>query len=230
MSPAAPPISPPTTSQTTTMETPPSPASSPTSSFPLLPAISLILSCLFCLYRLQGPIRTCYRRIHARHSGRTEYARLATVENGPSSPPPSPNRPLPEHPVPGRADALPTTPLSKYFDPHTALLYADVFEQRTSPPALRDLEVEVEGEVGLGQQQQQQQRGDSDSVGHAGVGVGVLGEWFERLVEGVARYYEGLVWGKQLDRDLVAGMDGAAQYGSSVDVKVQSRQGGPPEE
>ncbi|PYI18558.1 hypothetical protein BO99DRAFT_403419 [Aspergillus violaceofuscus CBS 115571] len=158
--------------------------------------------------------------------------------SSPSSPPRSPNRPLPEHPTPGRTDDLPPTPLSKYFDPQTALLYADVFERRTSPPTLRDLEVEVEGkvegEVGLGrrQRQQQQQRGDSDSNDDAGVGVGVgvLAEWFERLVEGVVRYYEGLVWGKKLDRDVVAGMDGAAQYVSRVDVKVESRQGGPPEE
>ncbi|RAH71774.1 uncharacterized protein BO66DRAFT_470214 [Aspergillus aculeatinus CBS 121060] len=162
----------------------------PSTSFPLLPTISLLLSLIFCLYRLQGPIRTYRRRLRARYSGRDGYARLAAVEDG-SSPSPTADQPPSSDPHNAHTEN-PSTPLSKYFDPQTALLYADVFERRTRPSTSWERE---EGELGR-QRVVGDGEGEGDGDSDAGVGDGVLGEWFGRLVEGVVRYYVGLVWEK----------------------------------
>ncbi|RAK81007.1 uncharacterized protein BO72DRAFT_492983 [Aspergillus fijiensis CBS 313.89] len=152
-------------------------------SFPLLPTISLLLSLIFCLYRLQGPIRTYRRRLRARYSGRDGYARLAAVEDG-SSPSPTADQP-PSSDLDNAHTENPSTPLGKYFDPQTALLYADVFERRTRPSTSWERE---EGELG-----RQRVVGDGEGEGD---GDGVLGEWFGRLVEGVVRYYVGVGLGE----------------------------------
>ncbi|PYH48861.1 uncharacterized protein BP01DRAFT_388697 [Aspergillus saccharolyticus JOP 1030-1] len=183
---------------------PPSSSSSSTSSIPLFPATCLILSFIFCLYRLRASIATCYRHFRRQHN---HYTPLAPEDRTPPPPTSSLSSVLSSPAALSFAQeavAIPATPLSKYFDPQTNLLYDYVLERRVSPslPVWED-EVKMkqgwegdeeaageEEEGGLGQ------AGDSD-----GTGTGIdhppeIGmKWFDGLVERVVRYYEGLVWG-----------------------------------
>ncbi|RAL12745.1 uncharacterized protein BO97DRAFT_414095 [Aspergillus homomorphus CBS 101889] len=157
----------------------------PPSSFPFFPLICLILSFIFCLYRLQTPILTYYRRRrhHQRQHNLTQdhYLPLAIDDSHRDSLTSSQSHNTQitaHHPEELRAlpDSVPpATPLSRYFDPQTALLYGHVFERRTVPPSPRwEREMEFRG------------RGGEQG----------MGSWFERGVECVVRYYEELAWGR----------------------------------